>query len=155
MSLQVPFDYNPVQTFERSGTANYTVPAGKYAIIEVSMNAYAAMELTGSGHTANELNGNITCSSESKTLTLRLESGSVLDSIENGAAGSSASSTAGAVTSYRGTSACSVTVDTVTVAYLRAHCVGWMHSISTASRTLTATGDADVVWSVAEYNNVT
>jgi len=155
MSLLIPFDFNPVNIDERTGDTSYTVPAGKYAIVTVTMRAHAAVHLIASVSTSATITGDTQNVADSQSLEIRLSSGAVLDATHSSSNVSTATSTAGTCVSESSSSVVSVTVDAVEIAALSVQADGWNHCTGTGTRTLYGTGSADCRWQIAEYNNVT
>lgn len=159
MALFIPFDNNPVNNDETA--ASYTVPAGFYAIVSVTLSASAYVYPTTSNvgsllSDTSEFTASNTA--DSVNLTLRLKSGEVLTLLETVASGSSIGSGTSVGTHYvSGTSIASVSINSVVVGKVIAPASGGIRDIiATANRDIgvALAGSAEVNWSVAEYNNI-
>lgn len=157
MSLLLPFDFNPVAYEQSAGDppTAYTVPAGKFAIIKATMNVKADCIIESATITGASITGNVTSDSETVVVELVLPSGAELSATLSKSSGTSNTSTAGVSLDRRGISTATLQVDSTQVAYCSVVSTGWCHCTVGGSRTLTSNGDADVVWEVSEYNNVT
>jgi len=155
MSLIIPFDFNPVNNDETD--TSYTVPAGKYAIVTVTISVSAFGYTTGSVASSNAVNM-ATSSANATSLELRLKSGEVLTKTESAASGSDSvgSATQGWLFT-QGTSIAAALVNSVEVAELRCHAVSGIYDASTAAgitHYASVAGSALVHWHVSEYNNI-
>lgn len=150
--LSDQFNFDPADNKET--TASYTVPAGMYAIVSVtlSVNAYGSV----TGNVTNNDNPLTTSDSNSVSLELRLKSGSIITKSESpaNASNNNDSGTTGYLVTIA-TSSASVLVDGASVSTVKCSAYSSVNDNDTSSgfsHFAQVLGSANVEWHIAEYN---
>ena len=141
------FNFDPADNKETS--ASYTVPAGMYAIMSVTLSVDAYGNISAFVPASNA-DGSITTNSNSLQMELRLKAGSVVTKVETPA--SATDSVTATVNNISGTSIAQVLVDGVVVGTIRCTASAYIADGSLNARTVTVSGNADVDWHISEYN---
>jgi hypothetical protein len=140
----VPFDFNPVSTYEFSALAySYTVPAGKYAIVTYSLCASAVYYMSS---VVGAANFSVSSGHNSHAAVIRLKAGDVLTRTLTLPSGSSAAS--GDTHAVRA----DLLLDGNSIARAEAWAT---YSQIGAANTFSKNGDATVHAHISEYNIAT
>lgn len=138
------FNFDPADNKEDS--ANYTVPAGMYAIVTVTLSVSSYGSVSGS----DAIFGTTTSNSNSTSLELRLKEGSVITKLNSA---SSPSSTSAGTAGADGGAQAGVLVDGTLVSTISAGSSSFGRSESgITSVTASVTSSALVTWHISEYN---
>jgi len=157
-SFLIPFNNDPTNTVQTS--TSYTVPAGKYAIINVCLSVHAGpvnepLVTIGASQTAS-YGGN--SDSDSVSLNLILKAGQVLTKVETVASASAATSISSGteIISITSDSIASVLIDGTTVGTISARGASFISvSGDPVIRTINVSGSSSVKWNASEYKSIT
>lgn len=143
----IPFNFQPVSTSSGSGT--YTVPAGKYARITVTLNASVFMS-SGSATTIGNFPSQGSSISDSVVIDVWAKAGDAISFTSSVPSSTSAAGTPSAVGFVSGT--CTSSANLNGVAFGRARASTTLTSSNSASSTVTVTGSVDALYYAEEYN---
>jgi hypothetical protein len=151
-SFVLPFNYEPAATVQTS--SSYTVPAGKYAIAKITLNASVFLADETSIAANGDSHVSFSGGNESKQVDIVLKTGDVLTKVET-AANKTVTLTAAATTTANAVSLASILVNTGAGAVLvsRIRAAGSLFVINIGSAdTIDIDGFAEVHWHIQEYN---